>query len=65
MINFNDYGVIINEKDIDDIDDILKSISKEEIDKKTNIGKEIYKEYYSYNGCAHKILKIINENYSR
>jgi hypothetical protein len=56
MIDFNDYGVIVNEKDIDHIDDILKFISKEEVDKKTNIGKEVYKQYYSYNGCAEKIL---------
>ena len=65
IIDFNDYGVIINEKDIDNIDNILKSISKQEIDNKINIGKYIYKEYYSYNGCSEKILKIINENYSR
>ena len=56
MIDFNDYGVIINEKDIDNIDNILKSISKQEIDNKINIGKEVYKQYYSYNGCAEKIL---------
>ena len=56
MIDFNDYGVIVNEKEIDHIDNILKSISKKEIDEKTNIGKEVYKQYYSYNGCAEKIL---------
>lgn len=61
IIDFNDYGVIINEKDIDNIDNILKSISKQEIDNKINIGKYIYKEYYSYNGCAHKIIKLINK----
>jgi hypothetical protein len=33
--------------------------------KKNNLGKEIYNEYYTYSGCANKILKIINENYSR
>ena len=65
IIDFNDYGVIINEKDIDNIDNILKSISKQEIDNKINIGKYIYIVYYSYNGCSEKILKIINENYSR
>ena len=65
IIDFNDYGVIVNEKEIDHIDNILKSISKQEIDNKINIGKYIYKEYYSYNGCSEKILKIINENYSR
>jgi hypothetical protein len=65
MIDFNDYGVFIDIKDINNIDDILNNISKEEIIKKSNLGKEVYKEYYSYNGCANKIIKIINENHSR
>lgn len=59
IINFNDYGVIIDIKDIDHIDNILKSIPKEEIEKKINIGKIIYNEYYTYTGCADKIIKII------
>lgn len=65
LINFNDYGVFIHSKDIDNIDIILKNISQEEINKKINLGKHIYNEYYSYHGCANKIIKIINENYSR
>ena len=59
IINFNDYGVLIHVKDIDHIDNILKSIPKEEIEKKINIGKNIYNEYYTYTGCADKIIKII------
>lgn len=65
MIDFNDYGVFIDAKDINHINDILNNIPKEEIIKKSNLGKEVYKEYYSYNGCANKIIKIINENYRR
>lgn len=61
MINFNDYGVIIDTKDIDDIDNILKSITKEEIEKKIYIGKNIYNEYYTYTGCADKVIKVINK----
>lgn len=61
MINFNDYGVIIDTKDIDNIDNILKSITKEEIEKKKYIGKNIYNEYYTYTGCADKVIKIINK----
>ena len=56
MIDFNDYGVIVNEKEIDHIDNILKSIPKEEVDKKTNIGKHAYNNYYTYQGCAEKII---------
>jgi hypothetical protein len=62
MIDFNDYGVFINSKDIDYIDDILKCISKEEIHKKINIGRSIYNEYYTYTGCANKIKNKCNIN---
>lgn len=62
LIDFNDYGVFINAKDIDYIDDILKQISKEEIVNKINLGKRIYNEYYSFNGCAKSIIKILNKN---
>ena len=61
MINFNDYGVIIDTKDIGNVDNILKSIPKEEIEKKIYIGKSIYNEYYTYTGCADKIIKLINK----
>lgn len=60
LINFNDYGVLIEEKDIGNIDTILKSLSHEEIDKKIKFGKTVYEQYYSYEGCASKIIQIIN-----
>lgn len=62
-VNFNDYGVVIDLKEIDNLDIILRSISKEEINRKIKFGEEIYKEYYSYEGCANKIINIINENH--
>lgn len=60
LINFNDYGVFIDSKDIDNIDIILKNISQEEINKKINLGKYIYNEYYTYAGCSNKIINRIN-----
>lgn len=60
MINFNDYGVLIDAKDIDNIDSILKSISKEDIDKKISLGKIVYEQYYSYEGCSSKIMEVVN-----
>jgi hypothetical protein len=60
MINFNDYGVLIDSKDIEKIDEILKNISEEKIYKKLNFGKQIYNEYYSFEGCANKIINKLN-----
>jgi hypothetical protein len=61
-IDFKHYGVIIDPKDIENLDAILRSISNEEIKEKISLGKKIYKEYYSYDGCVSKIIEIVNEN---
>jgi len=60
MLDFNDYGVLVDVKDIDNLDHILKSISKEDIDKKISLGKIVYEQYYSYKGCSSKIMEIVN-----
>jgi hypothetical protein len=60
IINFNDYGVLIDSKDIEKIDEILKNISEEEIYKKLNLGKQIYNDYYSFEGCANKVITKLN-----
>jgi hypothetical protein len=60
IINFNDYGVLIDSKDIEKIDEILKNISEEEIYKKLNFGKQIYNDYYSFEGCSSKIINKLN-----
>ena len=60
IINFNDYGVLIDSKDIEKIDEILKNISEEEIYKKLNLGKQIYNDYYSFEGCSNKIINKLN-----
>jgi hypothetical protein len=61
-IDFNDYGVLIHESEIENIDIILKNISNEKILSLQKNGKEIYEEYFTYNGCFNKIInKMINK----
>jgi hypothetical protein len=60
MVNFDDYGIFIDSKSIEQIDEILKRISKEEIYKKLNFGKQVYNQYYSFEGCANKIITKLN-----
>ena len=60
--NFEDYGIVIEEKDANKIEEILKSYTDLQIvDKQLKI-KEIYKEYYTYEGAFNKIKKILNAN---
>lgn len=59
FINMEDYCVMIHESDLDNIDQILKSKSVDEIDRLKKNGKKIYKEYYTYEGCAKNIIKYI------
>jgi len=54
--DFNEYGVLIHSDQINEIDDILKSISIDQIVSKQEAGKRIYEEMYSYSGCRQLIL---------
>lgn len=54
-----DYGVLIEPKDIPNIDRILKGISKEEIERKQSMIPIIYDELFTYEGCKNQILKHI------
>lgn len=60
IINFNDYGILIEENQIENIDSILTSISEEKIKMLVDNGKEVYKKYYDFEGCAKRIVEIIN-----
>ena len=60
-IKFEEYGVLISESNLNQIDEILKSYSKNQINNLIENGQKVYKEYYSYEGCFDKIIKKINE----
>jgi len=54
--DFNEYGVLIHSDQINEIDDILKSISPDQIISKQEAGKRIYEEMFTFEGCKKLIL---------
>jgi hypothetical protein len=54
--DFNEYGVLIHTDQINEIDDILKSISPDQIVSKQEAGKRIYEEMFTFEGCKKLIL---------
>lgn len=62
--NFSEIGICISEDKISEIDNILTSISDEDIIKKMEAGNVIFKEFFEYSGCFKKIIEIL-ENEKR
>lgn len=58
-IPFTDYGVLIDAQDANRVHDILMSIPAEEIKRKQEAIPEIYKKYFTYEGCKEKIKEAI------
>lgn len=58
-LDWNDFCVPINEDEIEEIDDILKSISDVQYNKLLQNGKKIYDEYFSLEGVFKNIIKKI------
>jgi Exostosin family len=56
--NFTDIGFLINENEIYKIKNII-NISTEEKNKLLEKGKEIYKQFFDYEGCSKEIIKKI------
>lgn len=62
-VPFDYYGVLIKEKDINNIDAILKAIPESEIKRKQSVLQEVYETLYTYEGTKHLILEDLkNEN---
>lgn len=57
LVDFREYGVMIPENEIVNLEKILKSISHEEIKKLQKKGFEVYNDFYTYEGCYKKILE--------
>jgi hypothetical protein len=55
-INFGEYGVLLHQSQLDNLDSILKSFSQDEINRFLKKGEEVYEEYYTYQGCYNKII---------
>jgi hypothetical protein len=57
--DFNEYGVLINAKDVSRIPEILSVIPESEIKRKQENGNKIYNEKFSFQGCKDLILSNI------
>lgn len=58
-LDWNDFCVPINYDEIDQIDDILKSIDDVEYNRLLENGKKVYEEYFTLEGVFKNILKRI------
>jgi hypothetical protein len=54
-IPFEDYGVLIDAKDADRVHEILTAIPPEEIARKQANIPDVYRKYYTYEGCREMI----------
>jgi len=58
---FEKACVMISEKEIDRVDEILKSFTEDQIKEMVEIGERIYNNYYNYNNLAKKVTEIIKQ----
>lgn len=56
-VPFEDYGVLIEAKDAHRVHDILSEIPAEEIRRKQEIIPDVYRKYFTYEGCREMIIK--------
>ena len=64
-LDFSKFGVIIPEKEVHNIHDILKSYNYVQIIEMQEKISEVYKEYFTYEGAFNNIKKtLLNENFS-
>jgi hypothetical protein len=59
FVDFDEYGVKINLEQVPMLEQILKSFTPEDIERKRERGKEVFKEFYQYEGLRDKILQSI------
>lgn len=60
-IDFNEFGVLIKSEDATRTDEILQSVTIEDIIKKQDKLKEIYQRCYTYGGCFNEIIKVLEQ----
>jgi len=58
--DFNDIGILIHESELENLDNILKSKTIEDIKNYLINGERIYEEFFTYEGCAKTIINKIN-----
>ena len=59
--DFNEIGILVSADKIKDLKNIIDSKNQNDIDLYRKRGKEIYDEYFDYDGCAKQIIIKIND----
>lgn len=63
-LDFNDFGVVIEEKDAGRIDEILSEISPQEILRKQNLLEGVYKNYYTFESNLINVKEFLQLEYN-
>jgi hypothetical protein len=58
-LDFNSYGVQIRPSEIILIDDILRSITDEELQSKVKQGRFVYEKYYTFRGLRQELIGML------
>jgi len=57
--DFSEIGILISEREIPNILDIVKSKTEDDIKRYIENGERIYEEYFTFEGCTQKIINKI------
>lgn len=60
-LNWSDFCVLVEQKDIKDLKTILKSISPEKKENMLKTGKEVYKNFFTLEKTSEQILKMLED----
>ena len=60
-VDWNKLAVLLKEKDIEKIPEIIDSISKEEIEERRKYINEIYPKFFTMEGCSSSIAQTVKE----
>jgi hypothetical protein len=58
--DFNEIGILCPMDEVKNLPTLLRSKTPVEIENYRRRGQEIYKTYFDYEGCAKKIIEVIN-----
>lgn len=60
--DFNEIGLKIHESQIDEIPNMINSLTEEDLNRLRKNGEKIYNEYFDYKNCTIKIINKLNNN---
>lgn len=61
FMNIDDFAISIHSDDMGKIDEILSSVSEEQIARYVENGKKYYQDFYTYDGCFDRIIEVLKK----